>query len=522
MGRFLRSILATSTATVLSLSSVTYAQNLPAAKVNRPPQFVMLAFDGSFSIDFWKESRAFAQKMRAENKSFAWTYFISGVYWLHEGNYALYVPPHIESNYPTHEEMERDVAARLQFANDPANSKAAKKSARSFWSDIGFGNDVNDVAARLDQVGMAYDEGHEIGSHANGHYVAGTSRADSRKWTLQQWHSEFNQFNNLIFNAYQNNGIENHTRYSSGYPFRQADIVGFRAPALDTSPAMFQTLVDFNFTYDTSGLKSCAEEPTKWPSKNNLGTWVFPLGYIQLAGTNKSIASMDYNFYFVQSHEKDDSANKDKYRDQMYDSYMKYFNDNYYGNRAPVNIGHHFSKWNGGAYWEAMQHFASEVCGKPEVRCVTYSQYVDWLNTEGPDKIKNYKAGNFDMLVRPASWKSLPPVGGTQPKLTLENGVFTASAQMDGLSKELKYRVALKVDNKLISSPQISLRELRASVEPGSKMVVSAVVLNPKGDEINSYSLKIKGLGTSQEAVDSTPLEDRAALIDPPEAHEHE
>jgi hypothetical protein len=31
---------------------------------------------------------------------------------------------------------------------------------------------------------------------------------------------------------------------------------------------------------------------------------------------------------------------------------------------------------NGGAYWRAMERLATDVCGKPDVRCVSYSQYL--------------------------------------------------------------------------------------------------------------------------------------------------
>jgi hypothetical protein len=85
----------------------------------------------------------------------------------------------------------------------------------------------------------------------------------------------------------------------------------------------------------------------------------------------------------------------------MIDTYRKYFADNYYGNRAPVHIGHHFSKWNGGAYWNAMKTFAKEVCAKPEVKCVTYKELAAFLETRTPDQLKDYKNGAFPKLPRP-------------------------------------------------------------------------------------------------------------------------
>ena len=49
-------------------------------RVERPPQYVLLAFDGSKSLPFWEESRDFARE-----NDIKFTYFISGVYFLHSG-----------------------------------------------------------------------------------------------------------------------------------------------------------------------------------------------------------------------------------------------------------------------------------------------------------------------------------------------------------------------------------------------------------------------------------------------------
>jgi hypothetical protein len=78
----------------------------------------------------------------------------------------------------------------------------------------------------------------------------------------------------------------------------------------------------------------------------------------------------------------------------MYQSYKSYFDKNYYGNRGPVHIGHHFSKWNGGAYWKAMQRFAKYACKQPEVRCVTYKELVAFMNANEKN-IPDYQKANF-------------------------------------------------------------------------------------------------------------------------------
>jgi hypothetical protein len=69
----------------------------------------------------------------------------------------------------------------------------------------------------------------------------------------------------------------------------------------------------------------------------------------------------------------------------MLETYLQYFEANYNGARAPLHIGHHFSKWNGGAYWDAMKSFARKVCHLPDVQCVTNAALADYLDRRGQD-----------------------------------------------------------------------------------------------------------------------------------------
>jgi hypothetical protein len=518
----LRKKLIARTVIILSLliDQLAFAQG--SFSVERPPQFVLLAFDGSYENKFWEESRQFAKDLRQKDSiDIKFTYFISGVYWLSEKNYALYMPPHKEVQYSNQDEKRAEVDRRLKEAADETIPESVRKRMRGQFSDIGFGTAEDDIAERIDQVNMAYEEGHEIASHANGHYKGGSRDAESRRWSLDQWRSEFQQFIDLIFNVFENNKMPNTSKYASGYAFSRHEIIGFRAPTLDTNPEMFQALSDFNFKYDTSGASSGPEDGAIWPKKNKLGTWVFPLGYIKIVGTNRKTASMDYNFYANQSRGIDDKANKDFYREQMLSSYLEYFNSNYYGNRAPIHIGHHFSKWNGGAYWEAMKSFASQVCGKPEVRCVTYAEYVKWLESQGQNRLASLRAGSFSRMERPPSLKSHALIGNTQVRLERAGDVFRGQFKLDRLAKALKYRTAVKINNVIHEASDIDLQSLRNSPLKGSDVVISAVVLNYKGFEVDSFSLKIEELGTQRESIGKKSIEERAALGDLPEAHTH-
>lgn len=325
--------------------------------VQRPPQFVLLAFDGSYNNAFWGESRAFAQQ-----NDLKFTYFINPVYYV--------------------------ARPKNMSCIDGRPYQAPGKGPGA--SAIGWGDNSDDVKQRLEHTAMAHAEGNEIASHAVGHW-------DGSGWDEAGWTSEFEQFNEMLFNSARIAGIP-----PVNLGFAQEDIVGFRAPQLGHSPGLYRTLAKKNFSYDTSK----SGPANYWPQKLG-GVWNFPLAELRIAGSGKSVQSMDYNFYMAHSRGVNDpnTANHATYERQMTETYRGYFASNYYGNRAPIHIGHHFSKWNGGAYWKAMQTFAKEVCGLPEVKCVTYKELASFMEANS-GKIASYQAGSFQKMVRPPSDES--------------------------------------------------------------------------------------------------------------------
>ena len=88
---------------------------------------------------------------------------------------------------------------------------------------------------------------------------------------------------------------------------------------------------------------------------------------------------------------------------QMLATYLDYFRANYAGNRAPLNIGHHFEALQGGVYNEALKDFARQVCGLPEVRCATYSELADYMDAQSAETIAAYQEGAFPHLAMPVA-----------------------------------------------------------------------------------------------------------------------
>ena len=124
----------------------------------RPPQYVLFSFDGSYNLGVWKSLRDFSKTQKEAGRDIHFTFFMSGVYFIQPSNRTIYTAPQ----------------------HNPGRS------------DIGVGDNSEDISLRVDQVNRAFSEGHEMGSHANGHFSGAT-------WSQSEWESEFSQFEKMIF-----------------------------------------------------------------------------------------------------------------------------------------------------------------------------------------------------------------------------------------------------------------------------------------------------------------------------------
>ena len=64
----------------------------------------------------------------------------------------------------------------------------------------------------------------------------------------------------------------------------------------------------------------------------------------------------------------------------MLQAYLDAFDHTYYGSRAPLEISNHFTHSDSDAYNNAVEQFMLKSCARPEVQCVTYSEFADWLD----------------------------------------------------------------------------------------------------------------------------------------------
>lgn len=321
----------------------------------RPPQFVVFSWDGAGedSKKLFSHFRSVAQEVKAKM-----TFFLSGIYVLPEGKKDLYLPP----------------------------------GHRPGASDIGYLNDDH-IKMTLAQIGPAWLEGHEIGTHFNGHFCSPGSGVGV--WSPAQWRSEIDQAIGFVANWKTNTGL--HEMDPLPFDYRK-ELIGARTPCLLGQDRLLPTAAAMGWKYDASSPGG----NQVWPSKK-MGLWDFPLQSIPFQGTSTQVLSMDYNLFYNQSRGVNgDPSKRAAWQQQAYQSYMAGFRRTYTTNRAPFYIGNHFERWNGGIYMAAVEQALREIAAKPDVRLVSFRQLVNWLEAQDPTVLA--KLRTLDVGQTPTSW----------------------------------------------------------------------------------------------------------------------
>ncbi|MDK1476345.1 hypothetical protein QNO07_23505 [Streptomyces sp. 549] len=308
----------------------------------RPPQFVVFSWDGA-GEDGKKLFSHFREVGRQHNAHM--TYFLSGIYLLPEGEAKRYNPP----------------------------------GHRPGASDIGYLKDEN-VRATLEQVGGAWRDGSEIGTHYNGHFC-GPTGVDS--WSVDDWKSEIQQAKWFVKNWRTTTGWKDQQALPFDY---EQELIGGRTPCLEGRDNVRKAAAEMGFRYDSSGIGDQV-----WPKRQGQ-LWDLPLQMVPMPGRSFETLAMDYNFMVNQSGPGSGSAAMHpQWERQMRDGLLQGFDRAYEGNRAPMIIGNHFNGWNGGIYMRAVEDVIKTVCVKDEVRCVSFRQLVDWLDAQDPQVLSKLR-----------------------------------------------------------------------------------------------------------------------------------
>ncbi|POX56453.1 hypothetical protein C3489_05220 [Streptomyces sp. Ru71] len=336
----------------------------PLEPGQEPPQFVVFSWDGAGEVGNGLFPR-FLDLAKEHGASM--TFFLSGLYLLPESKKRLYDPPN--------------------------NRRGA--------SDIGYLTDAH-IRSTLENVRRAWLEGHEIGTHFNGHFC-GEGHGSVAHWTPRQWRSEIDQAKSFVKQWRTNTGWSDLPPLPFDY---DKELVGGRTPCLLGQDNLLPTARALGWRYDAS---SPGGRQT-WPTKKQ-GIWDLPLQQIPFPGRRFEVLSMDYNMLANQSinSTKAPAHNYPGWRRQSAQAYISGFERAYGTNRAPLFIGNHFEQWNGGIYMdaveEAFKHIAREKEKGADVRLVSFKQFVDWMDVQKPEVLA--KLRTLEVGQRPAGgWKA--------------------------------------------------------------------------------------------------------------------
>jgi len=339
------------------------AKPVPLEAGQTPPQFVVFSWDGAGEVGNGLFPRFLDLAKQHEAHM---TFFLSGLYLLPESKKRLYAPP-----------------------NNPRGA-----------SDIGYLTDEH-VKATLTNVRRAWLEGHEIGTHFNGHFCSGYGTVGN--WTPAQWKSEIAQAKAFVKEWRTNTGWTDLPALPFDY---EKELVGGRTPCLLGQNNLLPTARELGWRYDASSPGG----RQVWPEKRN-GIWDLPLQAVPFPGRSFEVLSMDYNMLANQSINSTNAPayNYPAWREQAAGAYIAGFKRAYETNRAPFFVGNHFEHWNGGIYMDAVErafkHIAQEKEKGADIRMVSFRQYVDWMDVQKPETLA--KLRTLDVGQQPVGgWKT--------------------------------------------------------------------------------------------------------------------
>jgi hypothetical protein len=314
----------------------------------KPPQFVVVSFDGACEDELFKHYLDLAERNSAR-----FTFFLSGLCLLPDGKRNEYAPP----------------------LKDRGSSS------------IGF-TAADDVPERIRNLTTAYERGHEIGTHALGHFCGAGGVGE---WGPDHWRSELTQFDAFLDNWRTHLGPKLAADVPK-LPFNSSVVEGIRTPCLQGNrDAMWPVWQEAGFTYDASNTGTVG-----WPKKiDGFELWEFPLQTIPVVGFDRGALSMDYNLMCVQNgcSTRADPPKVKQVEESTYQTYLQATTSACNGSRSPLFFGNHFNTWVGGAYRDALTRFvndAKDAC--PDVQFVSNRDLVRWLSAQDPAVLQQLRA----------------------------------------------------------------------------------------------------------------------------------
>ncbi|MBB4188372.1 polysaccharide deacetylase family protein [Sinorhizobium terangae] len=320
---------------ILALSLCLYpalatAEPLPAPDPTANKQLIIVSFDGAHDNALWEKSLAMAKRTGAH-----FTYFLS-----------------------------------CTFLMTRADGKQIYKAPgqKAGRSNVGFAQSREEIATRAGHIWQAHLDGHDIGSHACGHF-------DGKGWSKTDWTREFTASREALVDAWKK--ADRAEAEPQGWAdFATNDVKGFRAPYLSLSDGLLPALKTFGFTYDAS----LVTKGPGWPAVQD-GLPRFGLPLIPEGPSHRPVIGMDYNLFVRHSMGVENKKKSSVFEERTLAAYRDAFRKEYDGGRVPLQLGFHFVEMNGGAYWRALDRFLTETCVKPDVACVSYAEALPLIES---------------------------------------------------------------------------------------------------------------------------------------------
>jgi len=103
------------------------------------------------------------------------------------------------------------------------------------------------VHATIEQVGRAWLDGHEIGTHFNGHFCGSTGVS---RWSPQDWNSEIGQAKGFVKSWRSNTGFTDLPPLPFDY---DQELIGSRTPCLEGQANLMRSAAARRWRYDSFG-----------------------------------------------------------------------------------------------------------------------------------------------------------------------------------------------------------------------------------------------------------------------------
>ncbi len=209
-----------------------------------------------------------------------------------------------------------------------------------------------EVDVTVENIRRLADRGVEIGAHTVRHL-------HGRGFSRERWDFE----------------LEDHARLLGLLGLTQP--IGFRAPFLETSDALYDSLAAHGYSYDCSATQNAR----RWPTRHaETSLWVFGVPTVHIPGREGPVLLYDLNLdarlrvAATQAGIHGEAAIHDWMDQTFEDVVYRELMSRYRTSRAPFLVSGH------GGFQRPISRLMRRVCGMPDMHCTTFREATAFMN----------------------------------------------------------------------------------------------------------------------------------------------